>query len=158
MPHQLVALTDGPNIPLDKPIVLLGRHQECDIQLGSRKVSRKHCCLAQVNDYLVVRDLGSTNGVRINGARVSEGILRAHDELTIGNQRYQLTPDSTPPMRPGNAAKAAAASASPPKTDARLESCEVPVPLAESPSILKGLPVAAPPGTNGTSGPPEKKS
>src|SRR5437867_9099030 len=90
MPPQLVALTEGPNILLDKPILLLGRHQECDIQLGSRKVSRRHCCVAQVNDYLVVRDLGSTNGVRINGVRVVEGSLHSGDELTIGNQRYKL--------------------------------------------------------------------
>src|SRR2546423_14129317 len=90
MPPQLLALTDGPNIPLDKPIVLLGRHQECDIQLASRKISRRHCCIAQVNDYLVVRDLGSTNGIRINGVRVLEGSLRSGDELTIGGHRYQV--------------------------------------------------------------------
>ena len=90
MPAQLLALTDGPSILLDKPILLLGRHGECDIQLNSRKVSRRHCCIAQVNDYLVVRDLGSTNGVRINGQRVAEGKLKAGDELTLGNFRYQV--------------------------------------------------------------------
>src|SRR5271155_5719455 len=90
MPAQLVALTEGPNILLDKPIVLFGRHPECDIQIDSRKVSRRHCCIAQVNDYLVVRDLGSTNGIRINGIRVLEGRLKAGDELTIGSHRYQI--------------------------------------------------------------------
>src|SRR3982751_4908823 len=80
MPAQLLALTDGPSILLDKPILLLGRHGECDVQLNSRKVSRRHCCIAQVNDYLVVRDLGSTNGVRINGVRVVEGKLVPGDE------------------------------------------------------------------------------
>src|SRR5579872_1907583 len=64
MPAQLVALHDGPSILLDKPILLLGRHPECDIQIDSRKISRRHCCIAQVDDFLVVRDLGSTNGVR----------------------------------------------------------------------------------------------
>src|SRR5689334_9027211 len=90
MPAQLVALNDGPSILLDKPILLLGRHPECDIQIDSRKVSRRHCCIAQVNDYLVVRDLGSTNGIRINGVRVLEGSLRPGDELTIGNHRYEV--------------------------------------------------------------------
>src|SRR5437667_11937900 len=85
MPPQLVALTEGPNILLDKPILLLGRHQECDIQLASRKISRRHCCIAQVNNYLIVRDLCSTNGIRINGVRVTEGNLKPGDELTIGN-------------------------------------------------------------------------
>src|SRR5262245_3854858 len=91
MPPQLVALTEGPDIPLDKPILLLGRHQECDIQLASRKVSRRHCCIAQVREYLVVRDLGSTNGIRVNGVRVIEGRLKDGDELTIGNHHYRLT-------------------------------------------------------------------
>src|SRR5437763_16712972 len=90
MPPQLVALTDGPNIPLDKPIVLIGRHQECDIQIPSRKISRRHCCVAQVANYLVVRDLGSTNGVRINGTRAVEGQLNPGDELTIGNLSYRV--------------------------------------------------------------------
>src|SRR5437660_4554546 len=89
-PAQLVAVSEGPNILLDKPILLIGRHQECDIQIPSRKISRRHCCLAQVEDHLVVRDLCSTNGIRINGVRVNEGTLKPGDELTIGNFRYQL--------------------------------------------------------------------
>jgi predicted component of type VI protein secretion system len=100
MPAQLVALTDGPNILLDKPILLLGRHPECDIQLNSRKVSRRHCCIAQVSTYLVVRDLGSTNGIRINGVRVLEGRLKPGDELTVGNFRYSVTWDDKPPSGP----------------------------------------------------------
>ena len=48
MTPYLVALGDGPNLVLDKPILLVGRHQECDVQIPSRKISRKHCCIAQV--------------------------------------------------------------------------------------------------------------
>lgn len=138
MPPQLVALTEGPNILLDKPILLLGRHQECDIQLASRKISRRHCCIAQVEDYLVVRDLCSTNGIRINGARVVEGCLREGDELTIGNHRYQvkwhtqqLPAVANPrPALPGKEA-VRRTRAEPAAEDAALESCEVPVALPE---------------------------
>lgn len=99
MPAQLVSLTDGPNILVDKPILLIGRHPECDIQIDSRKISRRHCCIAQVADYLVVRDLGSTNGIRINGVRVLEGRLNEKDELTIGGLTYRVCwdLDSEPP-------------------------------------------------------------
>jgi len=90
MPVMLLSLSDGPSILLDKPVLLFGRHAECDVQLNSKKVSRRHCCLAQVNDYLVIRDLSSTNGVKINGQRVTEGRLRPGDELEIGNFRYQV--------------------------------------------------------------------
>jgi len=94
MPAHLLSLADGPSILLDKPILLFGRHQECDVQLNSKKVSRRHCCIAQVNDYFVIRDLGSTNGVHINGEKVLEGKLVPGDELLIGNFRYQLCADA----------------------------------------------------------------
>ena len=97
MPVMLLSLSDGPSILLDKPILLFGRHAECDVQLHSKKVSRRHCCLAQVNDFLVVRDLGSTNGVKINGQKVTEGRLRPGDELEIGNFRYQVCGEAEEP-------------------------------------------------------------
>lgn len=93
MPAHLLSLTDGPSVLIDKPILMFGRHQECDVQLNSKKVSRRHCVVAQVNNYLVVRDLGSTNGVRINGQRVTEGRLLPGDELMVGNFRYQVCGD-----------------------------------------------------------------
>jgi predicted component of type VI protein secretion system len=140
MPAQLVALTDGPSILLDKPILLFGRHPECDIQIDSRKISRRHCCIAQVSDYLVVRDLGSTNGIRINGVRVLEGRLKSGDELTIGGSRFKVCWDeasaaavraevaSRPPVRPDAAVRA--------EDDELLESCDEPVPLADPPGLL----------------------
>ena len=90
MPVHLLSLSEGPSIVLDKPILLFGRHQECDVVLNSKKVSRRHCCLAQVNDYLVIRDLGSTNGIRINGVQTREGKLQPGDEVCIGNFVYQV--------------------------------------------------------------------
>jgi pSer/pThr/pTyr-binding forkhead associated (FHA) protein len=93
VPAHLLSLGDGPSIQIDKPVLLFGRHEECDIQLNSKKVSRRHCVLAQINDHFVVRDLGSTNGVRINGQRVAEGKLVVGDELQVGNFKYQLCGD-----------------------------------------------------------------
>jgi predicted component of type VI protein secretion system len=149
MPAQLLALTDGPSIVLDKPILLLGRHPECDIQIDSRKVSRRHCCIAQVADYLVVRDLDSTNGIRVNGARVQEGKLRHGDELTIGNHRYQVAWDDAAPQPKSNLMKRELAPAAPSagpaeEDDELLEACDDPVPLAE-PVGLKVPPLFAKP-------------
>src|SRR5438067_5321617 len=138
MPAQLVALTDGPSILLDKPILLIGRHPESDIQINSRKISRLHCVVAQVSDYLVVRDLGSTNGVRINGARVLDGKLRDGDELTIGNHRYQVQWQGLAP-RPERE-KPTAKDREPPRE--RLESCDEPVPLSDAEDAPPGKPAA----------------
>lgn len=93
MSLRLQSLTDAPSILIDRPILLVGRHEECDVQLNSKKVSRRHCVVAQVNDYLVVRDLGSTNGIRVNGERVMERQLRPGDELQIGGFKYQVCAD-----------------------------------------------------------------
>ena len=90
MPFYLLSLAEGPGVLVDKPILLFGRHAECDVLLNSKKISRRHCCLAQVSDHLVVRDLGSTNGVKINGKRVTEGRLDSGDELTVGNYLFRV--------------------------------------------------------------------
>jgi pSer/pThr/pTyr-binding forkhead associated (FHA) protein len=124
----LVAVAEGTNISLDKPIMLIGRHQECDVQIPSKKISRRHCCLAQVNDHFVVRDLGSTNGIRINGVKVLEGDLQPEDELTIGNVKYQLKwgPEGEALSKPGkNGVKATHAAR--PLND----SLDVPIPVPE---------------------------
>lgn len=141
MPAQLLALTDGPSILLDKPIMLLGRHAECDLQLNSRKVSRRHCCVAVVRDCLIVRDLGSTNGIRINGERVAEGKLKAGDELTIGNFRYQVCLDHIPglPVAPA-IQKNRNATVNDPVADS-----DVPVPIEEPAGLGRGvIPTATP--------------
>src|SRR5438046_1022224 len=144
MPAQMVALTEGPNILLDKPILLFGRHPECDIQIDSRKISRRHCCIAQVGDYLVIRDLGSTNGIRINGVRVLEGKLRAGDEVTIGSHRYQIRWEDLPLASSGRPASARPSAkeglvhvraSKPAQDDDHLEECDEPVALEESDEI-----------------------
>lgn len=89
---HLVPLSNGPLIPLDKPIVFFGRAPECDVVLlNSRKVSRKHCCIAQIDDHFVIRDLGSMNGVRVNGKPVSrEARVNAGDEVHIGDIGFRM--------------------------------------------------------------------
>jgi predicted component of type VI protein secretion system len=134
MAAQLLSLTGGPSILLQKPIVLIGRHPECDIQIDSRKISRRHCCIAQVSDYLVVRDLGSTNGIRINGARVQEGKLKPNDELMIGANRYRLEWDGlAPAVLPAVAAAPVDEESEPPSPLVHEEARKngEPVPLAE---------------------------
>jgi len=89
---HLVPLAGGSAIPIDKPILFFGRQPECDIVLlNSRKVSRKHCCIAQIDDHFVVRDLGSMNGVRVNDKNVSkECRVNAGDEVFIGDVGFRL--------------------------------------------------------------------
>jgi hypothetical protein len=90
MSIRLVALDEGSDIPVDREILVVGRHPQCDARIDSIRVSRRHCCMTQKNGEVTVRDLGSTNGIRINGQRVESGRLRPGDELSIAHIRYRL--------------------------------------------------------------------
>ncbi len=82
----------GRPIVLDKPVLLIGRHPDCDVILkNSGKISRKHCCVALVDNRFVVRDLDSMNGVWVNSERVDHSAnLRMGDELMIGDLPFTL--------------------------------------------------------------------
>jgi hypothetical protein len=92
MPARLVALDEGADIMLDRTMVVVGRHPQCDARLDSLRISRHHCCMSMTQDQneVMVRDLGSTNGIRINGQRVEVGRLRPGDELSIAHIRYRF--------------------------------------------------------------------
>jgi pSer/pThr/pTyr-binding forkhead associated (FHA) protein len=90
MPHHLVPLDGGPDIPLGREPIVIGRHPLCDVRLRSARVSRRHCCLTELDGVVLVRDLGSTNGTLINGRGVESGRLRPGDELSIAHLRYRL--------------------------------------------------------------------
>ncbi len=90
MAIRLEPLGEGPLIPLDRPIVFVGRHADCDVRIESKKISRRHCCIVQLEDKLVIRDLGSTNGIYFNGQRVEEAVIAVQDELQIANLHYQV--------------------------------------------------------------------
>lgn len=101
MSARLVPLLSGgvaPTIPLARPVVLIGRHPDCDVRIDLPQVSRRHCCLALANDRLFIRDLGSRHGVRVNGRVVAEERLQPGDEVAIGHLIYRLEEaDSAPP-------------------------------------------------------------
>ncbi len=97
MPYKLVpAASQSQAVRLDKAVILFGRHPDCDIVItSSRKVSRKHCCLAQVNNSFIVRDLGSMNGVRVNGTVVKRSAkVRLGDQLMVGDVVFHLKEES----------------------------------------------------------------
>jgi Protein of unknown function (DUF3662)/FHA domain len=78
---------EGKRIVLSGNRVLLGRSRECDFMLDDPNVSRHHAELRREGDAWVVADLGSTNGVKVNGSRVNEAELGPGDEITLGLAR-----------------------------------------------------------------------
>ncbi len=72
---------------------LLGRHPECDIQIVDAQVSKRHARILRTPSGFRVEDLGSRNGVVVNGVPVSsEAPLAANDVLCLGDQAFLFAP------------------------------------------------------------------
>jgi hypothetical protein len=65
----------------------LGRLPDCDITLNDGNVSRHHAEIRPLGEGFVLVDLGSTNGSKVNGMRVSQQELVDGDELSFGSIR-----------------------------------------------------------------------
>ncbi|MFN8018784.1 MAG: DUF3662 and FHA domain-containing protein [Acidimicrobiales bacterium] len=78
-------LPTGERLQLGESVVTIGRKPESTIQLGDPNVSRAHAEIRPHGNGWVLVDLGSTNGSRVNGVRVSSHELVEGDELVFGN-------------------------------------------------------------------------
>ncbi|MCA8987335.1 MAG: FHA domain-containing protein [Planctomycetaceae bacterium] len=103
---ELVPVGGGDNIPLLKTHLVIGRRPTCDICLPFPNVSSQHCELVLKNGYWHVQDLGSRNGIKINGERDESRFLLPGDELSVAKHVYQVsyepTADAPPPMEESN--------------------------------------------------------
>ncbi len=88
MPHLRLASGNGPAewFPLQGERVVVGRSRDCDLILPDVLLSRRHVELVRSAEGWLVRDLGSLNGTRLNGARVeNEALLRNGDVVEIAD-------------------------------------------------------------------------
>ncbi|MDX2286156.1 MAG: FHA domain-containing protein [Bacteroidia bacterium] len=75
--------------------VRMGRHTDNELVLSDTSVSRKHAILILNNDSVLVRDLGSKNGITINAQPVTQGLMRDGDVLTVGEVILKLNVSRT---------------------------------------------------------------
>jgi hypothetical protein len=71
-------------VPVTGAPIHIGRAPECELVLKDSRVSRRHARVTARDGVLVLTDLGSTNGTRVNGHRISEVVLGAGDRVLIG--------------------------------------------------------------------------
>ena len=83
---------DGTSTPIDVDPVIVGRDAGAQIPLADPEVSAIHCELRGVNEGILVRDLGSTNGTFIGPLRVREVVVTTKVELTVGQSAITLEP------------------------------------------------------------------
>ncbi|REJ79813.1 MAG: FHA domain-containing protein [Acidobacteria bacterium] len=72
------------SVPLTASELRIGRGGDNDIVLSDGSVSRQHLLLRWQGDALVAEDLGSTNGLKVNGKQRKQAVVAAGDELQIG--------------------------------------------------------------------------
>jgi hypothetical protein len=83
-PEPAVLEVDGERHRIDRNRVVIGRSRECDIQITDPNVSRRHAELRREGTAFWLVDLGSTNGIDVNGRRQHRTKLSDGDRVTLG--------------------------------------------------------------------------
>lgn len=91
---ELIPTGGGDAIPLVRETLTMGRRESCDICMRFPNISGVHCELSYRDGYWIIKDLKSTNGIKVNGSRVLKKVLQPGDTITIAKRTYtiQYTP------------------------------------------------------------------
>ncbi len=80
--HQDIELSEGKFV--------MGRAASCQLSLDDPLVSRHHAQISVAGDLVEVEDLGSRNGVKVNGELITgRYAVKHHDEILIGSQELK---------------------------------------------------------------------
>ncbi len=83
---------DGHEIAIDVDPLVIGRDEGAQIRLSDPEVSALHCELRAVNEGVLVKDLGSTNGTFVGSVRIREGVVTTATEVLVGSTRITIEP------------------------------------------------------------------
>jgi len=86
---SLSGTTAGNEYRLERPKVVLGRGPEADLRFEDSAMSREHAAFELVEEGFRVRDLGSTNGVSVNGTATLVADLKHGDRVQLGEHVFQ---------------------------------------------------------------------
>ncbi|MEY2767465.1 MAG: hypothetical protein RI912_1128 [Actinomycetota bacterium] len=89
-PPAVLTVPDGQRVELHEGHYVVGRHLECDIVISDSNVSRRHAEFVCAGRDVIVRDLGSTNGTKVNGVAINGDQLLVHGDV-IGFGTAQVT-------------------------------------------------------------------
>ncbi|MDX2225777.1 MAG: FHA domain-containing protein [Verrucomicrobiae bacterium] len=74
----------------DKPVTF-GRSAEADVQIDDASVSNIHCAVRLWDDLLIIKDMGSTNGIKVNDKRIDRvAVINPGDKVQIGNIIFEV--------------------------------------------------------------------
>jgi pSer/pThr/pTyr-binding forkhead associated (FHA) protein len=119
MNQLTISLSDGTErqVRLTDDLATIGRADGNTIQLDEVSVSGHHARLSRAGTDFFLKDLGSTNGTRVNGQAVTEALLQSGDRIEFGHVAATYTSDTPSGRQP--LPESAKAGATPGATSAR---------------------------------------
>jgi pSer/pThr/pTyr-binding forkhead associated (FHA) protein len=88
---RLIPQDGGKPITITQDVTVVGRKSGlCDLTIDSDSISKMHCLVVKTDGLLFVRDLGSTNGTKVNDQRVIRGALLPGDELAFASTKFKV--------------------------------------------------------------------
>jgi pSer/pThr/pTyr-binding forkhead associated (FHA) protein len=96
-PRTILRQVTGPGAPRDLmlmgPAIIIGRSRTADVCIDSPELSRQHIKLEFDGDEYTCTDLGSQNGLYLNGLEIHSCVLRGGDTIQIGNVTFVYRED-----------------------------------------------------------------
>ncbi len=92
-PSTAIVVAEGRRMVVGRTGATIGRSRDCDVVLSDANVSRRHAEVTPTGDGWAIADLNSTNGVLVNGRRISGATpLKAGDRIELGTSelRFEL--------------------------------------------------------------------
>jgi len=84
------------DFPLAKPLMVIGRGENCDLRIPLVSVSRRHTEVSVSGGQVKAKDLASSNGTYVNSRRINEAALNAGDRLNVGPIVFTVQIDGKP--------------------------------------------------------------
>jgi pSer/pThr/pTyr-binding forkhead associated (FHA) protein len=72
-------------------MTVVGRKEGCDFRIDHKSISKAHCVIVKTDGLLLLRDLGSTNGTRVNGQRIRRAALLPNDQVAFANFKFRVS-------------------------------------------------------------------
>jgi hypothetical protein len=91
-PTDWLVFPDGRRVGIADEILTIGRLPECAVTIEDPNVSRRHAQIRRDGPNVVIVDLGSTNGTKVNGVNVRNQKLSPGDTITIGTTSLRFDP------------------------------------------------------------------
>ena len=131
------------DLPKDGTHLVLGRGERCDVLLDDRDCSREHAEAMRDGEGVLLRDLGSKNGIVMGGRSLTERRLRSGDEFMLGRSTLRLVDPTEELLRGFDGGDDEPAPAPPPRPSAPPRT-STPPPAAEPDAVTRTTPAMEP--------------